>query len=170
MKRLDLDLAPTRRHSIVPWVVLAAALVLAADAAYRHAELSAALDEAQARLQRRVPAPQRPLVLDPNAARDFRQAEQVIGRLTLPWDALFRAVEGAVDKRVALMTIEPDARKGEVVLGGEAADYAAVLGYMERLSSPDLLKGVHLVRHELREDQPGHPVRFTLVARWGVIR
>ncbi|MDH5538356.1 MAG: PilN domain-containing protein [Rhizobacter sp.] len=170
MRRLELDLAATRRRSILPWVALLAALALAADATHRHAELAALLGEAQSRLQRREAAPQRPVVLDAGTARDFRQAEQVIGRLALPWDALFRAVEDAADERVALMTIEPDAQKGEVRLGGEAADYDAVIGYIERLGAPGLLVGAHLLRHELREDQPGQPVRFTVVARWGGAR
>lgn len=167
MKRLDLDLAPPRTRPVVVWVLLAAAAVLAADAVQRHGELADALDEAQSDAVRRDTRRPRAVTVDAATTRDFRQAEQVIDRLALPWDTLFRAIEGAAGQRVALLSMEPDARKGEVALGGEAADYAAVIDYVERLGQPGLLQGVHLVRHELREDEPGRPMRFVIVGRWG---
>ena len=171
MKPLRLDLLPRRRVPFAVWMTLLVGTVLAGDAALRalamHEEITLAEQAAAQQRQR----PGRSFVaqgaaLDPALAKDLRAAEQVVQRLALPWDELFRAVETAASDRVALLTIEPDPQKGALSISGEALDYFAVLTYVARLSEPGQLTDVHLVRHETRQDDPRRPLAFTIAASW----
>ena len=98
-----------------------------------------------------------------------RRAEQVALELRLPWTALFDAVEGAADASVALLTIEPDARRSALRVSGEARNKKAMLDYMNRLGAqPPMLRAV-LESHQQRE-AAGSPVQFTLIATWDARR
>lgn len=97
---------------------------------------------------------------------ETKRANEVISQLTLPWDQLFAAVEEAADKDVALLAIQPDRRKGVVMIGGEAKNIAAMLDYMRRLGEEKPLKGVMLLSHQIQQNDPQKPVRFNLSAKW----
>lgn len=164
MKPLDLDLVARRRIRPVVWLMLLGGTVLCADAALRMAELNETIASAGSPAPRvRGSAAAR---LDPTLAREWRSAEQAVQRLALPWDELFGRVEAAAYERVALLAIEPDVNKRELSITGEAPDYLAVLTYVARLGEPGMLTDVHLVRHEVRQDEPRQPLRFTVAARW----
>jgi len=75
-------------------------------------------------------------------------------------------VEGAAGKDVALLAIQPDKHKGEVVIGGEAKDVAAMLNYMRRLNDARQLSEVVLLSHQIEQQDPQKPVRFNLSAKW----
>ncbi len=166
MKALRLDFAPRRRVPFLAWMALLVGSVLAGDALLQVLSLN---DEIRSAAQESTPGrPQRSTAarLDPALARDLRSAEQVAQRLALPWDDLFRVVETATGERVALLAIEPDVQKRELAISGEAIDYFAVLTYVAKLSEPGQLTDVHLVRHETRQDDPRHPLVFTIAASW----
>lgn len=97
---------------------------------------------------------------------EIKRANEVIDQLALPWDQLFAAVEGATGKNVALLAIQPDKHKGEVVIGGEAKDIAAMLDYMRRLNEARQLSEVVLLSHQIQQQDPQKPVRFNLSAKW----
>lgn len=102
---------------------------------------------------------------DPYSA-EIKRANEVIDQLALPWDQLFAAVEGAAGKDVALLAIQPDKRKGEVAIGGEAKNVAAMLDYMRRLNEAKQLRKVDLLSHQIQQQDPQKPVRFNLSAKW----
>lgn len=168
MRALNLDFAHRRRPAPLAWLALAVSLALATDAALHRAALAddveraeqSALAMASDSAARRARAP------DPALARDTKRAEQVMQRLALPWDELFGAVESAGTERVALLALQPDSRRRELNISGEAADFASMLAYVDRLGKSGALHGVHLVRHETRQDDPQHPIQFTVAARW----
>ena len=162
MKRLDLDFAASRRAD-AGWVVLGLALFIAFDAgmAYRDLALEAATLEARPRR-----APRAPGVPAESMDAALREADGVARALLLPWDSLFRTLEQSADERVALLALQPDARKREIAITGEARDYDAVLAFVTRLESRHTLRDVHLVRHELREDDPQRPLAFSILASW----
>lgn len=167
MKRLDLDLAARRRVPFGVWMMLLVGGVLSIDALLRAAALGEDIERAAAASSLpRGGSRMADARIDPALAKDLRAAEQVVHRLALPWDALFRTVETAASDRVALLAIEPDAQKRELAISGEALDYFAVLTYVARLSEPGQLSDVHLVRHETKQDDPRHPLTFTIAARW----
>lgn len=171
MPALDLDFLRTRPASPwVRWVLLAIALGFVADIGFAYHRVQSRMADnegALAHVQRvaentaDVPAKRRAPTAD-----DIRVARETMQRLTMPWDALFRALETAASEKVALLAIEPDARSGTVVISGEAADYRAVLDYVSLLGRSDTLKRPHLVRHEEVENASPKTVRFSVSAAW----
>lgn len=173
MRKLDLDF----QRKPLPlsgsgMVLLVIALLLGGKLFADYRELDAAVEHGEAKLARleRLTGYQAPRSgkkeQDEAYAAETKRANEVIGQLTLPWDPLFAAVENAADKDVALLAIQPDRRKGMVAIGGEAKNIAAMLDYMRRLGEEKPLKQVALLSHQVQQQDPQHPVRFNLSAKW----
>lgn len=105
---------------------------------------------------------------DPAMQKEIDQANDVIHRLSLPWDALFRGMEDAASERIALLGVEPDLNRHVVTLSGEAQAYGEVLRYMTRLESGAVLTEPRLLSHEVRDEGPRHPVAFAISATWKI--
>ncbi len=58
----------------------------------------------------------------------------MLRQLSLPWNALFKAVEASGGQSIALLSLEPDLQKGMVKISGEAKDLEALLNYVRQLS------------------------------------
>lgn len=97
---------------------------------------------------------------------DIRHANEVVGQLNVPWDALFQAVESADSDQVALLSIEPDAQKQVVKIGGEAKNLAAMLDYVRQLGQQAVFDRVYLQSHQVQQQDPEKPVRFMVLATW----
>jgi Tfp pilus assembly protein PilN len=97
---------------------------------------------------------------------EIKQANQVLHQLSQPWNALFSAVEGSGGKGIALLSMEPDLQKGTVNIGGEAKDLDTLLQYVRQLSSSAVFASVQLQHHQVRQEDPEKPLRFSLVAYW----
>ena len=100
------------------------------------------------------------------AEKDFEEARQVIGRLTTPWEAFFAGLESIKGKKVAVLSIEPDMQTGILRIEGEAKDYPAVLTFISQLRMTKPFSAVFMTHHEIKRDDPQHPVSFTLSMRW----
>ncbi|MBN9461380.1 MAG: hypothetical protein J0H00_09155 [Burkholderiales bacterium] len=94
------------------------------------------------------------------------QAVRVVARLNAPWARLLESVESAGDAGVTLLAMEPDAQRGEVRIQAEAKDMQVLLGYVQRLGEAPALSGADLESHQVRLQDPQHPVSATIVARW----
>jgi hypothetical protein len=99
---------------------------------------------------------------------EVEAAAKVVSRLAIPWGELYRCLEENVDQNVSLLTVLPNPEKGELRLSGEARDFAALRGYLERLGESGVLTDVRLLNHEVRESDAQKPVVFSLVAAWQV--
>ena len=166
MRALDLDFV-RRRPTWPAWLLLAIGIAMAGDAAFSYLRA----EDELAHLQRRqagprvaIAAPKEPV--NEQTRRELDTARRILQELTLPWDPMFRAIEGSLGKDTALLAIEPDASKGSVRINGEARDYLAILGFMRRLEDGGVLAGVHLLNHQVREDTAERPYQFTLAASW----
>jgi len=104
--------------------------------------------------------------LPESTIREIRRANDVIEQIALPWDRLFRAVESAAGEKVGLLGITPDQKSGTVEVGGEAADLNAMFDYVKRLQRQPSLTRVYLLNHKLNDQDPQHPIRFTVTASW----
>jgi len=93
-------------------------------------------------------------------------AAKAIARLGTPWGELYRSLEASVDDTVSLLAILPNAEKGEVRLNGEAKDFAALRGYLQRLSQSGALTDVRLLGQEVKQSDAEHPIVFAIVAGW----
>lgn len=105
--------------------------------------------------------------LDADALQQqIKQANAILQQLDLPWNALFQTLETTRDKDVALLTIQPDAAKHRVRIGGEAKNLPQLLGYIAHLEQGRVLRHIYLTSHEIRTQDAEQPVRFTLLADW----
>jgi Tfp pilus assembly protein PilN len=90
----------------------------------------------------------------------------VIEQLNLPWRDLLNAIEQATPARIALVSVEPDARKHSLKGVAEASDSEAMIGYIALLEGQALFSKVVLMRHDTNEQHPRKPVRFQFEAHW----
>jgi Tfp pilus assembly protein PilN len=84
----------------------------------------------------------------------------------LPWDMLFQTMESANNDNIALLGIDPDSKKGQIKISGEAKDFDALLGYIRTLQKNNFFTEVSLQHHQVQELDPDKPIRFTLDASW----
>ncbi len=124
-------------------------------------------DTFQAKLGATAARPHR--TVNPNAARDALAAATIEKQLSVPWSRLLAELEGAsqdVASTVSLLEVEPDAAKHLVRITAEARTLPDALAYLERLQKSPVLRYPMLDSHELRKDDPEHPVRVKLSAEW----
>lgn len=93
-------------------------------------------------------------------------ANQVLEKRTAPWDALFRDIESVSDKKIGLLSVQPEIAGRVVRITGEARDAAALAEYITRLEEKASLGNVHLTEHETRPDSGSTVIRFGLSAAW----
>ncbi len=164
-RRLELDyLAAPRRPRWPGVVLLAASLALAAHFAVRYSD--ARQDLLQLETERRLIPPQRAVrALPPQRLDDqVKMAESVVRQLTLPWGPVISVLERASSPDVALLQLQPDADQRLLRLSGEARNREAMFDYLRRLSSADRLSEVHLVSHQVRQEDPQRPIQFSVQA------
>ena len=107
-------------------------------------------------------------VLSPEQEEDLHRVQQISDFLLLPWGDLFAALESLDQEDVALLAIEPDPKKRLVRITAEAKNEAAMFDYLEQMADAPQLQDVHLLRHEIRQEDKQHPLRFTIGAYWKV--
>jgi hypothetical protein len=167
MRRIDLDYRPPRRG--LGNLLLGAGLLLAAATSAGWLNLAgeaqrwASMATVDNDHERSAAA-----TFDPGSLKEIEQANEVIHRLSLPWDALFRGMEDAASERIALLGVEPDLNRHVVTLSGEAQAYGEVLRYMTRLDAGAVLTEPRLLSHEVRSEGLLHPVAFAISANWKI--
>jgi Tfp pilus assembly protein PilN len=182
MKRIDIDFAPVsvqrvlRQTPMASWLLLliAAAIwsVLSISAIHLHNQKTAnaknlgkVMQEAQNRLDAQNARKQAASkVVIPEA--QVNAVNQAIQQLNLPWRDLFSAIESATPANVALLAIEPDAKKHTLKETAEAKTSDDMIGYVEQLKKQGLFSNVLLTKHEINEQDPNKPIRFQLEAEW----
>jgi len=168
---LDFRRAPRSAWRWLGWGLLAVAVLAAAALAERHSQAvqrhatEAALHQ-QLSAQWRTRQPRAAAVPDAQALADVRRANAIIDQLTVPWDALFDAVEAADTRGLGLLAMTPTARDRTLRLTGEAKTMPELLEYVERLAAQPALKQVHLVGYSPVARDGASVVSFNLAATW----
>ena len=179
MKRVRLDFArPSLRRTLFlaprpAWGLVLGALplgfaVLVHALDYREAREE--VDALQAALRARVVAPvAQPVAqrLPPVSEQQATAMNAAVMQLNLPWRALHDAVREATPPAVALLALEPDAKKRVLRITAEARGSDDMIAYVEALQKQAWFGAVTLVRHEIGEQDPNRPIRFQLDAQWG---
>jgi hypothetical protein len=98
--------------------------------------------------------------------QEVKNANIVLHRLSVPWEELFKAVESSSGSNVQLLALEPDFDKKQVQITGEASSYKSLMKYMTELEQLDVFGTVYLQNHEVRQENPENPVKFSLLANW----
>jgi hypothetical protein len=165
-----------QRARAFPWagvLLLVLALAMLAWAAAYYVELRGMAEKWEARvlqIEQRQPGwrkEQASRAELQGVTQETRRANEVLRRLTLPWDRLFEAVEAASGKEVALLAIDPDLEKKVVKISGEAKNLAAALAYVQRLERQEMFGTVYLQSHQVQRLDPEKPVRFSLLGMLG---
>ena len=167
---ISVDFAQRRR----PVTLAGALLLLAGAAAMTAAGLAySRIQSHRAGLELKLEAARRRTQPDP--AQQMRnaglseEAGHIAEELGMPWTRLLAELEEAsyeTGEAIALLSVEPDRAKHSVRITGESRDLPAVLAYVERLQKSALLRCPMLESHDVRSDDPQHPVRFAVGAEW----
>ncbi|WP_077047951.1 PilN domain-containing protein [Pseudomonas sp. KK4] len=176
MRALMLDFQPRRRSTPLGWSLLAGGVVLALTCTLIQQHLSAEAEEQQGHLQttQRVLSGDTGIKVNLTPAETREQAQnlaemrKVSQQLRRPWERLFATLEAMPRDDIALLTLTPDARKGQVRISAEAKDLDAMLEFHRRLEASDELSDVSLLSHEIVANVPEQPVRFNLSANWEI--
>jgi hypothetical protein len=177
MNKVRIDFAPPSvRRALFraprgAWSAVLVALVLVAPLAtsvvrYR-TELHAyeqRVEQVEARTRAAAPKP-KPAPI-PVPAAQAAAVNAAVLQLNLPWRGLHDAVQAATPATVALLALEPDAKKRSLRITAEAKGSDEMIAYVEALQRIDWFGAVALVRHEINEQDPNRPIRFQIDAQW----
>jgi hypothetical protein len=111
---------------------------------------------------------------EPGTVQDARHVVEIaavkaaLAELAMPWEVLFKSLEGLKLSGVSVVSIEPDAKKRKVRITAKAADTTAMLAYVEALEALLMLRQVFLLTHESDPDADGLPISFDVEARWEI--
>ena len=164
--RLELDyLAPPRRAAWPGALLLAVALALGSYLGVRYHEARQALVRLETESGLLSPE-RRPVRVLPRERlqSESKAAEAVVRQLTVPWAGLVAAREKASTRDTALLQLQPDADQRRLRLTAEARNREAMFAYVQRLESSPALAEVHLVSHQVQNEDPQHPIQFSLQA------
>jgi hypothetical protein len=67
---------------------------------------------------------------------------------------------------IALLNLEPNSKKQQVSISGEAKNLQAALNYIQKLEAQSMLDKVYLQKYIIDEANLFKPVKFTLSAQW----
>jgi hypothetical protein len=154
------------RANVAGILLFTAGLLACVTLAYYFQEKTAERDGLEARLSATV-RPHRSA--SPSESRNAAAAAAVQKQLWVPWSSLLAELESAsqdVASTVSLLEVEPDPAKHIVRITAEARTLSDALAYLERLQKSAMLRYPMLDSHELRKDDPEHPIRVKLSAEW----
>jgi len=178
MKPIRIDFAPRTlgraiaRTGLFTWLCAAAGVVLCIAAAVtifaqtgKNNATRLALKQVEARLDERAArkAPVKKVVMPEAQAKAINV---VISRLNLPWSDVFDAIEEATPGSIALLSIDPDAKKNLIKGVAEAKSSDEMIAYIEMLKKQEFFTQVILTRHEINEQDAHKPLRFQFEAQW----
>jgi HAMP domain-containing protein len=164
---LQLDfIVPRKRARAAGLLVLGFSLLVAGALVFEQRKTQQRLHELDAAAAL-LSAP-RPALAIPRDKIDgeIKTAQATVRQLALPWSQLIDSLERASMKDVALLNIQPDAQNRVLRVTGEARREELMLQYLRRLSATGNFAEVHLVNHQVREEDPQRPIQFSVQARF----
>lgn len=101
-------------------------------------------------------------------AKAWRTAQSAATQLNLPWSRFFASLgQSSNAGEVALISIEPDTQKGQVLVVAEARNLEGMLNFVSALQISDEFSEVALQSHLTNRTVPEQPIRFRLSTKWG---
>lgn len=178
MKQIAIDFAPRRlRRTLyqtraLTWLFVLVGLVMCIAAGLTTRTLLDQIDAQEAALRRvhaklnersdNKPVVTKVVISDAQASA----VNAAIAQLNLPWRDVFDAMESATPKTIALLTLEPDAKRNLIKGMAEAKTSDDMIAYIEQLKKQDFFTSVLLTKHEINEQDPNKPLRFQFEAQW----
>lgn len=97
---------------------------------------------------------------------DRKEADKATVAINRPWRSVLDRLESLAGRPVALLTLEPDAVKGEIALMAEARNLEAMSAYYRDIQHLDGFSDVVLRTHQTNFQDPDKPVRFRITLKW----
>ena len=170
MRWLDLDFERRPRPQAASYLLLLAGGAFASIVATQYQDVSGELEAQRESLRQVQSGPRQAAGSVPRSAKQqderMAAARVVLSHLTVPWETLFRGLESVDEKDVALLSMIPDAEKQQIKLTLEAKNLNAMLSYHRKLQENPTFKEVSLGEHEIVQQDPYRPVRFSVTATW----
>jgi hypothetical protein len=166
LRRLNLDHFAARRSSRWPgFLVLALAALVAAEVTQQYREAQLALERhQQVQGMLNVQRPMTKALPKGQLDEQLKSAEAVVRQLTLPWGRLIEALEATGGKDVAILQLQPDAQQRVLRIMAEARNQEAMVDYLRRLAEVQGFSYVHLLNHQVQQENPQRPIQFTAQA------
>lgn len=171
MREWQLDFQP-RRPGLLSLTLLLAGLVLLGDAGLearwlsdQQAALADSLFQARKRVDRQTLAQREAPPEQVFSADEVKALRAAVAAIGVDWEGLFHTIDGAVGKDVVLLAVRPNAVGKSVLISGEARDMKAVLAFVDTLRGSRLPQ-VALQSHQIRQNDPQHPIVFEVAATW----
>jgi hypothetical protein len=164
-RALQLDfVVPRRRSRLAGMLVLVVALGVAGGLAAQYRDARQRLHQLDATESLLNAA--RPAAPVPRERLDgeLKSAQATVRQLALPWGQLIDSLERASLKEIAVLHIQPDAQNRLLRLTAEARAEELMLEYLRRLGATGSFAEVHLLSHQVREDDPRRPIQFSVQA------
>jgi len=167
MRRAPLELdfvAAPRRPRLAGLFVMVVAVAVAGMLVHRHWDAQQRLQrlEAADSLLRSSPAPR--IAPRERLEDQVKSAQAVVRQLALPWAELIDSLERSAMREVSVLHVQPDAQQRLMRVTAEARGEAQMLEYLRRVKAARGFSEVHLLSHQVREDDPLRPIQFSLQA------
>jgi hypothetical protein len=146
-------------------------IALAGATMYRYKELQLALERQEA-AQAMLNVQRPPVKTIPKNRLDeqVRNAEAVVQQLALPWARLIETLEATGSNDVAILQLQPDAQQRLLRITAEARHQQAMIDYLRRLAEVQGFAHVHLLNHQVQQDNPQRPIQFAAQASFKALQ
>ena len=165
-RRLELDhLGPVRRPRWPGYALLAVSLVVAGEMTQRYRDTQVELERhAATQGMLNVKRPALPRASKQRVDEEVKEVDAVMRQLTLPWGPLIESIESAGTQDIAILQLQPEAQQRVLRIMGEARTQDAMVDYLKRLADARGFGQVHLLSHQVQQDDPQRPVQFAAQA------
>jgi Tfp pilus assembly protein PilN len=99
-------------------------------------------------------------------ALEVARARKLLDRMSVPWNEMFAGIEAVGSRNVGLLRIDSDMDGRRLKIEAEARNLGAMLKYLRAMEVQSEFADVYLHSHQVQQQDPQHPVRFTLTATW----
>lgn len=173
---LDIDFAAPnplayQRLTVTSLVLMVFTLLLCAYVWAEYQKTEQVLNETEATLNTLAPAQKAATVesvMETASEADIQYARAIVTQLSTPWNPLLNALERINMQNVALLSVEPNRKKQQLVITGQAKNMESTLSYIKRLEAIEGLSQVYLLKHQIDQSDPNKPVGFTILAQWAI--
>jgi hypothetical protein len=107
-------------------------------------------------------------VVETASEAELKYARDIVAQLSTPWNPLMSTLEQSIVPNIALLSIEPNRKKQQIILTGQAKNIESTLSYIKQLEHIETLSQVYLLKHSIDQSDPYKPVGFTILAQWKI--
>lgn len=101
-----------------------------------------------------------------SALKKNQAADPAKSLLQVNWNELLQRLEETRTETVALLSLEANAKTGQIIIQAESANEANMIDYLEGLKLEPLLQNAVLTNHEVQEETGNNAVKFTIRLKW----